>query len=101
MEQFPPGGWDLDRPNLVSWTNELGQLPASTSLNNARDRLFTLGRKVDGLTRVITHDTTYDELEDAQPPKSRRKRAPVAEPLFMENHQTASIRSFFVSNGPS
>lgn len=91
MAAFPPGGWDIARPNVVSWYTELGTLPSSSSLNNVRSRLFTIGDRFDGLNRVITHNVGYDDAGDAKPIKPKDKKSRVDDALYMEN--VAAVRS--------
>ena len=62
MEAFPPGAWEVSRPNVVLWITEFGTAPPSRSINNIRDRLFTLGRRYDLLCRAIMYE---DKVSDA------------------------------------
>jgi hypothetical protein len=90
METFPPGGWDIARPNVVSWYADLGTIEPSSTVNGFRDALFQLGRRFDGLNRVITHNDAYDEAEDVKPMRSRSKKAQADVNLYMENMSSVS-----------
>jgi hypothetical protein len=66
MDQFPPGAWELGRPNIIEWTRDLTAAPPSAVTNAARDRLFELGRRLDILMRVVMQEEEVDSEEGAE-----------------------------------
>lgn len=72
MEGFPPGAWDLARPNITTWASDLMQALPSQSLNTARDKIFDVGRRIDQANRVLMHerDESDEEFEEVRPPPS-------------------------------
>jgi hypothetical protein len=101
MEQFPPGAWELGRPNLIEWARDLTTAPPSKGINAARDRLFELGRRVDKMMRVIMYDDEFDpddeeakEGDSEEPgPYAGTEEDPVTEEKGEEKEEPALIEN--------
>ena len=92
MEVFPPGGWDLARPNITTWASDLEGAVPSKSINRCRDKVFTLGRHIDTLSRVAM----YDEEES-----SGHESEEAAEPAPVEVEEDVGEEDFgYIANEP-
>jgi len=69
MEEFPPGAWELPRPNIATWADDLRKAYPSNGVNNARGRLFQLASRVDAVNHVIMHDDD-EEGDNEEIPES-------------------------------
>src|ERR1700719_1709515 len=100
MERFPPGAWDLTRPNVINWIADLARVEVSASLNRCRDLLFRLGQRIDTISRVTMHEEDDDDEEEEEVPMERAEQADaVGEALYMENETVVrpSLPFFFMN----
>ena len=51
MEALPVESWELARPNITTWADDLSAAPNTRDISKARGRVFDLGRRIDVLTR--------------------------------------------------
>jgi hypothetical protein len=60
MEAFPAGAWELDRPNITTWTPVLESALRSTrGLVSAKEKIVELGNRIN----LINQTTLYDDEE--------------------------------------
>ena len=51
MEALPVESWELARPNITTWADDLSAAPNTRDISKACGRVFDLGRCIDILTR--------------------------------------------------
>ena len=51
MEALPVESWELARPNITTWADDLSAAPNTRDISKARGRVFDLGRRINVLTR--------------------------------------------------
>ena len=51
MEALPVESWELTRPNITTWADDLSAAPNTRDISKASGRVFDLGRHIDILTR--------------------------------------------------
>ena len=94
MEQFPPGAWDLARPSVTTWSIDLMNAIPTRGVNDARDKLYDLGKRIDKISRVIIHDnkeSTEDEMAEVATRKEVEEPVEVIEVEYAENEEPVRI----------
>lgn len=61
LETFPPGAWELPRPNISHWNDELANAFPSNGLNRARSRVSSIGRRLDVIKQVPLREDEEDD----------------------------------------
>ena len=56
MESLPPGDWNLPRPNITHWYEDLRQAMSTNGTHRARDLIHELSGRIDRLTRPPVHE---------------------------------------------
>jgi hypothetical protein len=104
MEGFPPGAWELARPNITSWAQDLLDITPTKAVNAARDHIFDLGKRIDKICRVVILDEekSTDEEEplvitiENEDEDDVEEGAPVSEVLLKNQHAVSHI--LFISS---
>ena len=56
MESFPPGEWNLPRPNITRWYEDLKQAMPTNGTHRARDHILELAGRIDRITRPPVYE---------------------------------------------
>jgi hypothetical protein len=92
MEPYGPGSFEITRPNIMAWTQDLMAGPYSKGAAAARDRVYELGKRIDLLTRrevlVDEEDLTVENDADLGAGDDSREEASEE---WIENEETVCI----------
>jgi hypothetical protein len=104
MEGFPPGAWELARPNITSWAQDLVDVTPTKAINEARDRIFDLGKRIDTICRIVIHDeerSTDEEKAPGNPSEAEddeEEEASPGEVLLKNQHAVSSVQIILSDN---
>ena len=76
MAAFPPGSWDLPRPNISSWADDLLSAAPSAPLSSCRTRLRAFGARLDSLLSAPAGPTDFEGVDDHFSPPPRPTMPP-------------------------
>jgi len=88
MFNYPPGAWELDQPNFITWVIELEEVSPSKGLLQVQATIQSLSAQIAELDIVPDEEEEEEEEEedkDEQAPVTQPQLPPANKEVLVEN----------------